>query len=328
MQRELVLDSDRPLVEALTRAFEAMLDEARTQSRRAVEEPAGAVHDFRRAMRRAEALLALSRPMLRKVPRCWLDDALTRGRNRTRVVRDLDAVMPLVARLQELELFEAGSSDIDGLRAWLEACRSEVASQEIVAWRLRKNVRALAGLGDIFQSALHAWVDLDLLIESLRDSYRSARKAWKNADDTRRVKDVHELRRRVRALRYQLELLSSLRRPQPATPPPAPGEPAPAPPREPPWLDGVVSAHTTMKALVRDLGAVTDLIALRAMVDSADEDALGFDRKHLSALLAELTEGRIERVMVDAAAAFATPPKEFLVPSPQAAAMEPHATTD
>lgn len=314
MQRELVLDVEKPLAEALARALEAMIEEARVQARRALGEPADAVHQYRRALRRAEAVLDLSWPMMRKLPRKWLGRSLAHARRRTRIARDLDAVLPVVERLQELELLDARDPALAALRTWLDGCRGALASDEIVAWRLRKNARALAGLAEIFQAAIHSWVDVELVLDRLRESYRTARKAWRQAADSGKAGDVHALRRATRTLRYQLELLASARPPEPAE-----GE---AQRPGPPWLAAIALAHEAMKGLVKELGSVTDLMALQAMVDEADQEAADFDAERLATILGELTEGRIERALSVAAKAFEVPTKRFLVPASEAAPPE------
>lgn len=315
MQRELVLDTEKPVAEALSRAVEAMIEEARAQSRRAIEAPAAAMHDYRRALRRAESVLELAWPFLRKLPRQWLAKSFSRARRRTRIARDLDAALPVVDKLRELELLEAADPTLGAVRTWLEACRTELASDEIVAWRLRKNVRSLAGLAEIFASAIHAWVDVEIALESLRRSYRDARRAFRKADASRKNVDVHAFRKSVRRLRYQLELFASTKAPEVAIAassdegrdldPDVGGEPS--------WVESVRDLHRTMKSLARELGDVTDLFALRAIVDEAEVDEAGFDPERLSAILTELADGRLERVMSDAARAFEAAPKRIFV---------------
>lgn len=342
MQRELVLDIERPFAEALARALEAIIEEARRQAGRAIDEPADAVHQYRRALRRAEAVLDLSWPMMRKEPRRWLERSLGRARRRTRIARDLDAVMPMVDKIAALDLFEAEDGSLAALRAWLEGCRAELASDEIVAWRLRKNARALAGLADIFQAAIHTWVDHELAIDRLRESYREARQTWKTAVASGKAKDVHALRRAARKLRYQLELLASAR-PSKVDAAPAGGESASAGQgavaaatdgaaaaaplsdagrarAEPAWLAPVAALHDVVKGLVKELGAVTDLMALRAIVDEADRDSSEFDAERLVAILGELLEGRIERALGEAEKAFAVPAKRLFIAEPEASA--------
>jgi hypothetical protein len=164
MQRELVWGEGTTVVEGLAKAFSEMLEEARVQAKDAVEAPARAVHQYRRALRRAESVLILAAPLMRRPQRRWLEEAVGRGRRRTRVLRDLDAVVPLVPTLSEA-LPSVDSSIFEALGKWLEQCRTELASEEIAAWRLRKNMRALAGLGDIFAVGLFGWADLDMLLD-------------------------------------------------------------------------------------------------------------------------------------------------------------------
>lgn len=349
MQRELVLDIERPFAEALARALEAIIEEARRQAGRAIDEPADAVHQYRRALRRAEAVLDLSWPMMRKEPRRWLERSLGRARRRTRIARDLDAVMPMVDKIAALDVFEAEDGSLAALRAWLEGCRAELASDEIVAWRLRKNARALAGLADIFQAAIHTWVDHELAIDRLRESYREARQTWKKAVASGKANDVHALRRMARKLRYQLELLASARPPkvevasggesasagQGAVGASTDGAAGEAPVAEaararpePAWLAPVAALHDAVKGLVKELGAVTDLMALRAIVDEADRDSSEFDAERLVAILGELLEGRIERALGEAEKAFAVPAKRLFIAEPEAGAPGDAATTE
>jgi len=322
MQRELVLDTDKPVAEALSRALEAMIEEARAQSRRAIEAPAAAMHDYRRALRRAESVLELAWPFLRKLPRQWLAKSFVRARRRTRIARDLDAALPVVDKLRDLELLDASDPTLAAVRTWLDACRNELASDEIVAWRLRKNVRSLAGLAEIFASAIHAWVDVEIALESLRRSYRDARRAYRKADASRKFQDVHAFRKSLRRLRYQLELFASTKAPEAPNAGSSDGSDLELRlPSEPSWVESVRDMHRTMKSLVRELGDVTDLYALRAIVDEAETDEAGFDPERLSAILTELAEGRLERLLSDAGRAFETPPKRIF-----AAEVEPAET--
>lgn len=290
MQRELVLEAGTSVVEGMVRAFEAMLDEAKKQARAAIESPTTAVHDYRRSIRRAESVALLAGPLMRKPQRGWVRKALTQARRRTRVLRDLDAVVPLIGRLKELELGDDGS--IVALEVWLADARGEVASDELVAWRLRKNARILAGLGEIFQVGLHAWADHDLVIESLRETYRFARKAYAKADHTRKLDDVHAWRRAVRTLRYQLELLSSR--------------------GDLPAQKALGEAHETFKSMVKELGQITDLIAMGELIDEARASVVGIDLKPLSRALGDLIAARLERAFGEGGLVFAVKPRDFL----------------
>jgi CHAD domain-containing protein len=292
MQRELVWAADSTVIEGVGRAFSEILEEARTQGKNAVEAPASAVHEYRRAIRRAEAVAMLAAPFLRKPQRRWLMEAIGRARRRTRVLRDLDAVMPLVSELPEI-LPEVDVSIFEGLNQWLGQCRTEVASEELAAWRLRKNVRALAGLGDIFGVGMHTWADLDMLVDSVRGTYREARRAWKTACESLCEDDVHALRRAARTLRYQLELLASR--------------------EDLPAASEFDAAHRAVKGLVKAIGEVTDLMALRDIAAEAHIDA-GFDPEAMKDALEGAIASRIEDVLGRAGEVFSRRAKAFLVP--------------
>lgn len=292
MQRELVLEADKSVVEGMARAFEAMLDEARQQARLAVEAPAEAVHDFRRSIRRAESVALLAFPLMRKAQRRWVLEGLERARRRTRVLRDLDAVGPVLSRLRELELGE--DEAVTALQVWLSEARGEVASDELVAWRLRKNARSLAGLGEIFQVGVHAWADQDLVLESLRETYRQARRAYAKAEKKKKIGEVHAWRRATRTLRYQLELMSSR--------------------KDLPAAAAVADAHEVFKGMVKELGQVTDLVALGDLVREAREAVVGVDLAPLQRALGDMIEARVERAFADGALVFALKPSDFLGP--------------
>jgi len=291
MQRELVLEADKSVIEGMVRAFGVILDEAKAQAKTAVEQPATAVHDYRRSVRRAESVMLLAAPLMRKAQLGWIRKALTLARRRTRVLRDLDAVMPVIGKLSELDLGDPTA--LQALKAWLEEARGEVATEELVAWRLRKNVRSLAGLAEMFAVGVHAWADYDLLIESLRESYRGARRAWAKADESKKLDDVHAWRRATRTLRYQLELLAS---------------------RDDLTASvEIKAAHSTFKDQVKELGQVTDLFALRGIIEDAKEHVIGVEWKPLLKGLDAVIAERLERVFEDAKVTFSVRPRDFVM---------------
>lgn len=293
MQTELRIPQDKPLTEALADALGAMLDDARSQARRAVESPGPALHDYRRAIRRAQALVLLTAPMVRKRQRKQLVDELTRATRRTRTLRDLDAVLPVLDKLDVLGAEGEEAKGLMALRRYLEAAGDELAGSEITAWRLRKNVRSIAGLGEVFAAGLHGWVELDMLRDSLRDQYRTTRDAWKLARDHERVDDIHAWRKAARGLRYQLEALCS----------------------RAPEDEGLKNLHETFTSQVKALGQITDLFALIAIVKDADQESLGADGEALSQWLAGLAEARAAATLADAEEVFAVKPKSFAWPS-------------
>ncbi|MCA9642184.1 MAG: CHAD domain-containing protein, partial [Myxococcales bacterium] len=117
--------------------------------------------------------------------------------------------------------------------------------------------------------------------------------------------DIHGFRRRVRRLRYQLELLASTKAGDV-------GSDAPA------WLDDAKALHKTMKGLASQFGAISDLLALRDLVSDAKDEEAGFDRKRLRKVLNGQLKAEIERALVEAARAFESSPKKLLVAAVEA----------
>jgi|GEM_PF-2117313 len=302
MQTTIKLDSSSPLAEALASAFEANLREARHHADHAIDAPHTSLRGYRMALRRAEALLDLCAPCLRKRQRAWLSQSIASARRKTRLLRDLDAVGVVVDDLEGLEALattEAGTKDetrYDAVRALIAAFRHELATTELVAWRLRKNLRSLAGLSSVFRAAL-AWVDESVLLEVLRDSYRGARRAMKEAARKGTAGAINDFRCEARTLHHQLTLLASAAKAS----------------------DELKAAADGIGRVVVQLGALTDIFALRMMVVSANKATLGQSPKKLAAKLDALARSRTDEIFSLASAVFAARPKDFLAAPASAA---------
>lgn len=336
MQRRLQLDLQLPLGDALASAFEAMLVEARARAEAAIDEPHPSLHNYRRALRRAEALLSLAAPFLRGRQRRWLEEAVAHGRRKTRLLRDLDAVSGVIELLDALdaldreeepsedanaavppetpvdqtadaapetagaapetadatadtEATEGAASRHAGLSALVDAFRGELATSELIAWRLRKNLRALAGLSAIFKAGL-GYVDEASLAASARNSYRAARELLATARKKGTAEAIHAFRKGARTLRYQLELLASAEGASPDT----------------------VAASEGVARLVSMLGDLTDIFALRAIVRTTDRATLGESPKKLVKRLDAIATAKVAEIFELAGAVFAEKPKRFL----------------
>lgn len=304
MQKQLALNPDLSLAEGLAVSFEAMLAEAHARAESALSDPQGAVHNFRRALRRAEALLDLAAPFLRKHQLAWLDTALRRARRKTRLIRDLDALAERLAELApEVDALaedpttpsagdegtaERARTPTEAILGLIDAVRGELASPELVAWRLRGNLRELAGLGPIFRAGL-ARFEADALVASVRETYRSARTARRTAAREGTAEALHDLRKASRVLRYQLELLASG----------GLGE-------------GAGEHADEVRRLVSKLGELTDLFALHGLVRASDRETLGLSPRRLARGLEVLMATRTGAIFDAAEAVFALRPRDFL----------------
>ena len=96
----------------------------------------------------------------------------------------------------------------------------------------------------------------------------------------------------MRTLRYQLELLSSR--------------------GDLPAQKALGEAHDTFKSMVKELGQITDLIAMGELIDEARASVVGIDLKPLSRALGDLIAARLERVFGEGGLVFAVKPRDFL----------------
>jgi CHAD domain-containing protein len=232
----LALSGDRPLADALAHAFAAVIAAAIAQAARADADPETAVHEWRKALRRARALERLVRHRLEAHDARRLRALLVDAHHAVSAWRDADVLARALAS-------RPGAAPIRG--AVLAERRARHA-RGALATRLAADVRRLARAPALFASALPEALDARDLERDLARSYRRARAAARRARATRDPADVHALRKRARALAYQLELCA----PHPAF-------------RARP-------VHRGWAALVETLGDVTDAaIVRRALAEHA-----------------------------------------------------------
>ena len=194
----LYLDRDTPTALALSDAFGAIVDYAGECAGAVAEEPVAAVHEYRKSMRRARAVLALSRTAMAEPNFGELLDGLRRITRPTSVIRDRD-VFPGLLQSMGLPALAAVASDEAYApvspaerRAVLEAC-AELA----------------LAMPPVFRQGMPGDGDGDILRQGLTASYRRARQSLRDALASGKVKDFHRFRKRTKELGYQLELLGA-----------------------------------------------------------------------------------------------------------------------
>lgn len=169
------------LREGVVEAFSRVVTHAIEMARRVEDDPVTAVHEWRRALRRARALVRLVQPVSEAGPWRALAKDLRRAHRAASGFRDID-----VARTA-------------GMRLTGDAARQAV---------LQKEARRLAALPRRFERALGE-PDVEALGEGLEKSYRRMRRAEREARRTGAPEDVHEWRKRAKEVAYQLELLAT-----------------------------------------------------------------------------------------------------------------------
>ncbi|PIE18259.1 MAG: hypothetical protein CSA66_04940 [Proteobacteria bacterium] len=293
-QHELKMDKDKPLSVALGGAFKDMVDFARSRAERAGAAPEAAVHDFRRSIRRAGAQLKLTKPFLSDKGAAWMREALKKAFARTGALRDHGVLIPTLDKLEGRlsvkgaaerirELLQADKATAEGLRA-----------PEL----LGANIRFLTGLGEAYQAALEGEVSDGALRQALRASYAKARAAFRRTKQTRDEDDLHTWRKAVKALRYQLELVTSR------------GE------------GGLEAAHESFIAQAKRLGEITDLMALRDFVKDAEQALEGLEPKRLVKDIEAVIRPRINAALEAAKQTYEARVKRFGRSDAKAAAQE------
>jgi CHAD domain-containing protein len=201
---------DSSVGEALRAVARDILAEARAILSDPKRPDAEAVHDFRKAMKRWRALLRLLQPSLGEEARRLRGEARDFARTLAGA-RDAQAALEAIEDLTEdFKKDDAPLSPrtVGSIRARLDALRTAAEAD-----RLTPAVRAQMIVGlDAASEAVGAWpigeVKFADLASELGRTYRRARDDaprgdWRDAEPD----DLHELRGRVVAHRYQMELV-------------------------------------------------------------------------------------------------------------------------
>lgn len=280
----LRLDRALPASEGVGAAFSNVLAYAAAQIVRAGSDPAKAIHEYRKSIRRARAVVRLLRPLLKTRRYEQLDGELRQAVLDTSFVRDAEVLGETIEALPPAVDLAAA---IEAVRALAAAQQAAVCTPTSVCVVLARGIERLALLPARLAKASPATIAPVDLEEALRESYRRARRRYREAVVTRTDEDIHGWRKRTKELRYQLELL----------------EPADAEDEQP--------HERSLGQVAKGLGLVTDLMVLRAAV-RANEDALG--GAHAAALVAALDAlipARFAALAAQAAPTFAARPREY-----------------
>lgn len=224
---------DADLRASLVAAFRGAIADAQAATRRpAVDE---AVHELRKALRRARATVRLVADTLARDDRRDLTRALVEARQLLSASRDL-AVVPVA--LTEVTLDDAQRTAALQI---VTGARDAALSVDEVKKTLAEAAERVAPLADVMAAALPAAVDWDDLADGVADTYRNARKNLKKA--RRSWPAFHAFRKRAKELTYQLELLAD-------------------------GIDGRTAAlEHQLSALGDELGPAVDVIMLRGFLE-------------------------------------------------------------
>ena len=268
-----------PLREGLLVAFGRILSHARACARRAAEEPVESVHEFRKSVRRARALVSLVRPSLGKSAAHGIAAELRRAFAETGPLRDADIL------LVTLRSIEADDPHRGAVEEVLE--RERLRDGASAAAALRTGSKILQPLPGALRVTLRRDFAMDDLARGIARGYRRSQDALIRAAETRLLIDLHEWRKRVKELRYEIELLASSGSPESR------------------------QREKKLSALAEELGRVTDLVVLLAALGEREKaGAIPRAETLLEAIRADIGSSS-QNLIARGEELFAEPPASF-----------------
>jgi CHAD domain-containing protein len=268
-----------PLREGLLVAFSRILGHARSCARRALEEPEEAVHEFRKSVRRARALVSLVRPGLGKGAAAGIAAELRRAFAETGPLRDADILLTTLRSVPAEDPHRAAVEET------LERERRRDGAEAAAA--LKTGSKILQPLPGALRVTLPRDFAMDDLARGIARGYRRSQDALSRAAETRLLIDLHEWRKRVKELRYEIELLAS--------------------------SGSSESRHREKKlsALAEELGRVTDLVVLLAALGEREKaGAIPRAAALLEAIRADIGSSS-QNLIARGEELFAEPPASF-----------------
>ena len=281
----LSLDERLPLGVGLCSAFAGVVAYAGAMADQALAHPVYAVHEFRKALRRARAVVRLARPVLGDASYLELVHPLRDALRGTSPLRDAAVLLQTLDSLPERAALRPARKV---LRRLLEQERTAAGPGDPVV-ELRRSLQLVEPMPERLQACLPGELRWRQLRAGLERSYRRTRRARKRAFRSREDADVHRFRKRAKELRYQLELLDAA----------GGGKPG--------------RAHRALAALAEALGEVTDLTLLRrsARLRQREIEGEGARAEALLAALDQAIARRLDDLAASSRPVFDRPPREF-----------------
>lgn len=183
-------------------AVKDALEPARTARTRASSAPTAAVHDVRKAIRRARAIVDLLGDTLPRRERKDIRKALVQARRSLGPARDLSVASDTLTKVAQAPEVAPAAAAI------VAAARVDAPSLESIADDVNRAVEVALAQGDALAAALPDEVDLRDLVGNLAGTYRRARRARRRAKRSDRA--AHRWRRRAKELSYQLSLFGDV----------------------------------------------------------------------------------------------------------------------
>ena len=265
-------------------AFARALSAARRASRAAAEDPVTAVHDYRKSLRRARSIVALLAPSIGRRGARALRERLHGAFSETGALRDASVLHAA------LDALPAEPDDDEAARRALREAYAdaETRSRREAVGALERGAAALRPLPAALELLLDPQFSARDLERGLLRGRRRERRAFDGALDSREPADVHEWRKRLKELRYEIELLAST-----GTPP-------------------LKKRERRLAELAKDLGEATDAALLaRDIAGRLERGAAPAGADALRTRAATVAAARTEPLLTRAATLFEDDPREF-----------------
>lgn len=195
-----LIDDEAELRRVLVAAFKAAADAARQAAASVDESATTAVHEYRKALRRARAVLSLVADALPRNEHKAVLRALRDARRAVGTARD-HAVAP-----DTVSLLSLGEDERQTLDAVLRTSNEATPPLSEIRQLLAEGAARTAAQVEALEAALPGTLSWPTIARGVRDVYKRARRARKDAKRSKRA--FHTWRRRTKELTYQLDLLA------------------------------------------------------------------------------------------------------------------------
>lgn len=238
-----------------------------------------AVHDARKGLRRARAVLDLVSGALPKGERKAVAKALQEARRALSMARD-HAVAP-----ETLGQLPLGDEDRAVAKRVLDNAAEALPAAQEIKQVLAESAARAAAQGEALEAALPPEIDLDTLLEGIQGVYAEARHARRSGKRSKQW--FHTWRRRTKELGYQLDVLCSHAGPR------------------------IHAIHAEIEGLSDTLGPAVDLIMVRDFLGTHDKGITPDELEHLETAVDAQLEDLMKHARKAGRDTFSQKPKKF-----------------
>jgi CHAD domain-containing protein len=203
------LELDEDVRTGIRRAAQEQLDRAiRELSERITDDPVGAVHSARKAVKKERSLLRLARGTMSPQQRRRENAALREAAGALSTARDAEVMVDTVGELSERYAGQLPETTFGEIRAELERVRDERRRQLVGSALGTQAVQELGAVrlrSDDWELTRGGWGAIQ---RGLGRSYAEGRTAFARARARRSAAALHAARKRVKDLWYQERLLA------------------------------------------------------------------------------------------------------------------------